>query len=122
MILYAAMMLMVFVVFVYIIGGVIGWYVIKFIFGWGMRHCNWTEYPNLNGVLFLASVLGGYLLISLLVGSISLSNSRSMSPWDPLLQGMAITGSIIVSLVLIGVGIFVAVGLIGNIINWITRK
>lgn len=64
MIIGAAVMLMAFAVGVYIVMGLIGWTVLKFIFGWGQQH------PK--GFLFIIAILGVGLLIFFVVGAVGL--------------------------------------------------
>jgi hypothetical protein len=116
-----AFQLMAFIVLIYILMAVVGWNVLKFIFGWGKRHINWTQYPNINGILFIVFILGGWLLISAVVG-MSIPAIAPSSPWERVLEGMGITGAAIIGLGLIALAIPVIVSIIKGVVEWLFEQ
>ena len=89
-------------------------------FGWAQRQ-NWTERPNLNGILLAAGILCAWLLLSFLVGSfvpkgIGYSTSNI---WEVILSGMNVTGQGIIGLALAGLVIFFIVRVIEGFFKWL---
>src|SRR3989338_791446 len=93
------------------------WTIIRLIFGWGQRHINWTEYPNLNGILFIIAILGGWLLLSFIVGV--LQPNSPLNLWKLVLVGMEITAKVIIVLVLAALGGSLIYLITGRFISWL---
>jgi len=128
MIIGAAMMLMAVAVGAYIFMGLVGWTVLKFIFGWGQRHCNWTKYTNFNGILFIIIIATIWILLSYAIGGIGYpefigpNKVPPLSHWDRLLRGMGFTALAVIELGLIALGIFIVVIIIRATLGWLFKQ
>ncbi len=121
----AAMMLLAFTLIMYFILGAAAWKVIQLIFGWGKRVCNWTKYPNVNGILFVLIILFGWLLISYTFGGVNYpevvgpNRVPPLGPWDKLFRGMFYSIAIAIDLGLVALALFVIYHLIRGLISWL---